>query len=87
MPVQVVLLAGQSNMAGAGNYQTLSHTDKQRVKQAAKRVKINIGGQLKPLTYVGSKSKQKKYGFTDFFGPELFIGVTLAEANPNQEYV
>lgn len=86
-PVKVVLLAGQSNMAGAGNYQELSAEQKARVEKAATKVTLGTGYSHKPLSYYVSRSKSKKYGFTDFFGPELFIGVTLHEANPEQDYL
>ncbi|UMB55486.1 sialate O-acetylesterase [Lutibacter sp. A64] len=39
----------------------------------------------KPLSYYTIESE--KYDFNKHFGPEIFIGLTLAEANPNQEYL
>lgn len=83
-PVHVVLLAGQSNMAGAGNYNDLSEADRDRVKVASSRVMLSFNGKdAIPLTYTVSKGRD----YREKFGPEMFIGVTLAEANPQQEYL
>ncbi|WP_187388331.1 sialate O-acetylesterase [Seonamhaeicola marinus] len=85
--VHLVLLAGQSNMVGAGNYDELSSVDKKRIENISDRVFLSYNGKaLKPLSYFNNKPS-KKYNFTKRFGPELFIGLTLAEANPNQKYV
>lgn len=85
--VQVVLLAGQSNMAGAGNYEELSEDVKERISKVANRVKISQSNTLqKPLSYYNNKPSEK-YNFKKRFGPELFIGLTLAEAYPNQEFL
>lgn len=81
--VHVVLLGGQSNMVGAGDFDDLSDEDKQRVKEASARVQLSQnGGPVEPLSYFQNKKTGKKR-----FGPEMFIGVTLAEANPDQEYL
>ena len=86
--VQIVLLAGQSNMAGAGNYDDLSITDKLRLEAVANRVKLSTNEkQAIPLTYYLSPSKSKKYKFEKFFGPELFIGIIVAEKNPEREFL
>lgn len=81
--VHVVLLGGQSNMVGVANYDDLSDEDKKRVNAVSARVQISRDGRsAASLSYVNSKGDAKKR-----FGPELFIGVTLAEANPKQEYL
>ncbi|WPR71378.1 sialate O-acetylesterase [Flavobacterium sp. NG2] len=86
--VEVILLAGQSNMAGAGNYTALDSLVKERVIKVANRVMIsNSGNPLKPLSFYLSKGHKEKYGFEEAFGPELMIGVTLAEKNPNTLYL
>lgn len=91
-PVNVVLLGGQSNMAGCGNYNALSDADKARVHAVADRVRICRGNNARqtppePLSYYTSAYQLKKRGFAECFGPELFIGVTLAEAYPKQEFL
>ncbi|CAA6696520.1 MULTISPECIES: sialate O-acetylesterase [unclassified Lentimonas] len=85
-PVHVVLFAGQSNMAGAGNYHALSSEDKARVEDAAKQVSLTYNGKsTAPLTYFTYSTE--KYDFSDRFGPELFVGIELAQANQDQEYL
>ncbi|MGY5352936.1 sialate O-acetylesterase [Wenyingzhuangia sp. IMCC45533] len=85
--VHVVLLAGQSNMAGAGNYDELDDSVKARIEKVANRVYVSQSNTAqKPLSYFMNKPS-KKYNFTKRFGPELFVGLTLAEANPNQEFL
>jgi hypothetical protein len=85
--VQIVLLAGQSNMAGAGNYDELNEDIKQRIKKISNRVSLSFNGKpAKPLSYYDN-TPSEKYNFKKRFGPELLLGLTLAEANPNQEYL
>lgn len=88
--MHVVLLAGQSNMQGHGNYDALDGSIKERIKKVSSRVLLSTSNNekvdAKPLSYYTAK-KSEKYPFTNHFGPELFIGLTLAEANPNQEYL
>ena len=88
--IHVVLLSGQSNMAGHGNYDELDESLKKRLEKVADRVLLSTSNNPKieprPLSYNKSKAS-KKYNFTKHFGPELFVGLTLAEANPNQKYL
>ena len=85
--VHVVLLAGQSNMAGAGNYDKLDDSLKERIKKISGRVFVSQSNTAQiPLTYYPNMPSEK-YNFTNRFGPELFLGLTLAEANPNREYL
>lgn len=85
--IQVVLLAGQSNMAGAGNFDNLSNSDIKRIKQIANRVSLSFNGKpSKPLSYYDNKPSEK-YQFLKRFGPELFMGLTLAEENPSKHYL
>ncbi|MDX6746956.1 sialate O-acetylesterase [Polaribacter sp. PL03] len=85
--IQVVLLAGQSNMAGAGNYDELDDSIKERVEKVANRVFISQSNtKQKPLSYYKNKPS-KKYDFTKRFGPELLIGLTLAEKYPQKEFL
>jgi len=85
--VQVVLLAGQSNMAGAGNYDELDDSLKKRIKKISDRVFVSQSNTSQvPLSYYDNKPSEK-FNFTKRFGPELFLGLTLAEANPDKEYL
>ncbi len=86
--VIVMLLIGQSNMAGAGNYDALDATVKKRIEKISDRVSLSINGKPPiPLTYSFSKYQKKKRGFGNIFGPELFLGLTLAEKFPNQDFL
>ena len=87
--VQIVLLAGQSNMAGAGNYDDLDLETKARIKEVANRVTVDRGTKnnaLYPLSHYPNK-RSEKYDFDKRFGPELLIGLTLAEKHPTQNYL
>lgn len=88
--VHVILLGGQSNMAGHGDYDKLSDSLKQRIEKISDRVLLSTSNneeiEARPLSYYISKDN-KKYDFNKHFGPELFIGLTLAEANPKQHYL
>ena len=82
---RVVLLAGQSNMAGKGNFDALDEKTKQRVKKAASKVfVINGANPPEPLSYK-SRERTPKYPFERAFGPELLVGVMLAERYPNNK--
>ncbi len=85
--VQVVLLGGQSNMGGHGDFDKLDDTFKQRIKAVQARVTLSIDGKTPiPLSYYTSKS-DGKFDFTKSFGPELFIGLTLGEKYPDKEFL
>ena len=86
-PIQVVLLAGQSNMAGAGNFDALNPAEIARIKTISSRVFLSYNGKsAKPLSYYDNKPSEK-YNFLKRFGPEIFIGLILAENNPKKEYL
>jgi hypothetical protein len=85
--VHVVLFAGQSNMQGAGNFDELNAEEIERIEKVSNRVSLSFnGGKVKPLSYYDNKPSEK-YDFLKRFGPEIYIGLTLAEANPNQEFL
>lgn len=86
--VAVILLAGQSNMAGSGNYDALSADELKRIDAVKNRVRLTTKGRENiPLSYYLAPAKTKKYKFEKFFGPELFIGLTLAEKHPDTEFL
>ncbi len=86
--VNIVLLGGQSNMEGAGNYNELTDELKQRLNAIKDRVQlINDGKPAAPLNYYFSEYQKTRRGFGECFGPELFIGLILAENNPDEEFL
>lgn len=81
-PVQVVLLGGQSNMAGRGEFQKLDAESVRRIDAVKDRVRVSSQGRpVLPLSYY--KADKRQTGF----GPELFMGVTLAEKYPDREFL
>lgn len=85
--VYVVLLAGQSNMAGAGNYDELDDAIKNSIEKISNRVSlVSNGKKIEPLSYFKNK-QTKKYNFTKRFGPELLLGLTLAEKYPSKKFL
>ena len=83
----IVLLAGQSNMAGAGNYEALSPDLQKRIEAVADRVElVNGNKKIGPLSWYSNKPSEK-YNFTRRFGPELLLGLTLAERHPDRRFL
>lgn len=92
LPVQVVLLAGQSNMEGAGNYSELNaeirakidhiNTLGDRIRFSDKGVAI---GKLIPS--VPHEQKKDKYGMDHYFGPEMLMALTLHEKYPHRKFL
>ncbi|WP_366183391.1 sialate O-acetylesterase [Flavobacterium ovatum] len=80
--LQIVLLGGQSNMAGHGIMADVKPEDIQRIEAVKNRVSVVIDGRdAQPLSYF------KADKIATEFGPELFIGLTLAEKNPYKQYL
>lgn len=85
--ISIVLLAGQSNMAGAGNYDELDDAIKKRIEDVSNRVSlVSNGKKIAPLSYFKNKPTEK-YNFTKRFGPELMLGLTLGEKYPNKKFL
>ena len=85
--VHVVLLAGQSNMAGAGNYDSLSYEVRGQLEKVSNRVLLSFNGKpAQPLSWYTNKPTEK-YNFTKRFGPELLIGLKLAEVYPTRNFL
>ncbi|WP_366184025.1 sialate O-acetylesterase [Flavobacterium ovatum] len=86
--ISIVLLAGQSNMAGAGDFTALDAAVKERLYKVKDRVQIsNAGKTPTPLSFYLSKGHKTKYGFEEAFGPELMIGTVLAEKFPKEKFL
>jgi hypothetical protein len=85
--IQVVLLAGQSNMAGAGNFDELESAIIERIQKVSNRVSIVFNGKLiETLSYYDNKPSEKN-NYTKRFGPELLMGLILAENNSTKKYL
>lgn len=87
-PLQIILLAGQSNMEGAGNFEKISIEMQTKLEAIGDRIQIrNAGKGATPVRYTLSPYKFEKYGFEKSFGPEVGLAVALAERYPKQEFL
>lgn len=70
-------------MEGKGVYDELDPSLKARIDAVASRVRLctQVGQDAQPLSYTATEKHIKS------FGPELFIGLTLAEKYPHREYL
>ena len=86
---QVYLFAGQSNMDGRADAAKLSEDDLRRLKAVQDRIEFHYN--WKPVSKLDVTDPaawtKKKFNFDKCFGPELFFGIALAEANPNERFV
>ncbi len=85
--LKVFLLAGQSNMEGKGDGTKLTAEDRKRLMLAQPHVRLAENRQpVVPLNVTAASAGNKKRFGVDFtFGPELFFGLGLAEAWPNDD--
>jgi hypothetical protein len=76
-------------MDGRANGEHLSATDLERLEKVADRITFHYNHK-KPtplqLTTPAAHT-QRKFELTTSFGPELFLGIELAERNPEQQYL
>ena len=87
-PLQIILMAGQSNMEGAGNFDEIPTETRVKLEAIDDRIQIrNAGNVASPIRYTLSKFKLEKYGFDKSFGPEVGLAVALAERYPEQEFL
>ena len=86
---KVFLLAGQSNMDGRADGDKLSSTDLERLKKAGAKIKFYYNHHpVTPLQLTTPPGYvQKKFNLKHTFGPELFFGINLHEAHPQEEYI
>ena len=86
---QVFLLAGQSNMDGRADAAGLSEDDLSRLKAVQDRIEIAYNRKpIAPLDVTNPENHVKKtYSLEHCFGPELFFGIALAEAQPDQHFL
>jgi len=95
---QVYLLLGQSNMVGRGDGSALTPEELARLTAVAPRVSLFFRGTdpndenhwtirsdgLHPLGPTAAETQTKElFNISTYFGPELFFGLTMAEAQPS----
>lgn len=88
-PVHVFILAGQSNMDGRGDGSKLTDDEKQRLEAVGDRVRFVYNGEPeRPLSVtIPAKHIARKFSLEKTFGPELFFGLRLAEAHPDEHFL
>jgi hypothetical protein len=87
--IKVFFLAGQSNMDGRARAYKLTDEDSARLKNAQKNVTLFYNHQ-KPVPlqpFVASDFLQKKFNAEKLFGPELFFGINMSEAYPEEQII
>jgi hypothetical protein len=84
--IKVFLFAGQSNMEGRANGRELTLQDKERLRNAQNRVQLAFNREpIHPLDVVSPPDEIREiYQRDRIFGPELFFGMALAEALPDE---
>ena len=87
--INVFILAGQSNMAGAANANKLSLTDIKDLENAQKNISfVNNGNKSVPLNVtIPPEWKRKKFQVDSCFGPEIFFGIELSKKHPNKKFL
>lgn len=87
--IKVVLFAGQSNMEGRASGRKMTRADQARLKNVQKRIQLAFNDKpIGPLDVVSpSEEIRKIYRRDRIFGPELFFGISLAEAMPNEKFL
>ncbi len=86
---QVYLFAGQSNMEGRADGDKISAEDIKRLKAVQDRIEFAYNwNPITPLNITEPKGHtKKKFNLEKSFGPEIFFGIALAEANPNDKFL
>jgi predicted SpoU family rRNA methylase len=85
--IKVFLLAGQSNMEGRADANKLLNKDMERLSEVQKNVQLaNNNEFIGPLRAVKPSPEIAEIYKRDLiFGPELFFGIELSEAWPDQK--
>ena len=87
--INVFILAGQSNMAGAADASNLSNVDLKDLEKAKENVSfVYNGNKAVPLNVtVPADWKKKKFQLDSCFGPEIFFGIELSKKHPNKKFL
>ena len=85
--IKVFILAGQSNMEGRADANKLLPRDLERLSKAKENVRFAFNNEpVCPLKAVRpSQEISEIYKRELIFGPEIFFGITLSEAWPNEK--
>ncbi len=85
--IKVFLLAGQSNMEGRADGNKLTLQDRERLGKAQRRVQLAFNYEPIRALDVAKPSAEiaEIYKRDLIFGPELFFGITLCEAWPQEK--
>ncbi|MCF7847880.1 MAG: sialate O-acetylesterase [Kiritimatiellales bacterium] len=85
--IKVFLLAGQSNMDGRGDGGKLTADDKARLEKAQQHVRFAYNrNPIVPLDVtVPTSGTAKKFNLKLTFGPELFFGLGMSQAWPDEK--
>ena len=97
---KVLIFAGQSNMDGKGDGLMLNKNEIRDLRIAGKKVKFVFDSSMgrindNPITSIRGDLQltdplpqhKKKYRISKSFGPELFLGIELNKAYPNQDFL
>ena len=87
--INVFILAGQSNMAGAANALNLSSIDLKDLENAQQNISfVNNGNKSVPLNVTTPPAwKRKKFQLDSCFGPEIFFGIELSKKHPDKKFL
>ena len=87
--INVFILAGQSNMAGAANAYNLTKLDIKDLENAQRNILfVNNGNKSIPLNVTTPPAwKRKKFQLDSCFGPEIFFGIELSKKHPNKNFL
>ncbi len=85
--IKVFILAGQSNMEGRADANKLLPQDLERLSKAQQNVQLSFNNEpVSPLKAVKPSAEIAKiYKRELIFGPELFFGIALSEAWPDEK--
>lgn len=85
--IKVFLLAGQSNMEGRADASKLEPQDLERLSKVQEKVELAYNKEpIGPLRAVKPSTEIAEiYNRELIFGPELFFGITLSEALPDEK--
>lgn len=87
--LRVFLFAGQSNMEGKGDGSRLTAAERERLARVQPRIRLAYNrAPVQPLDAIpASEGNRRRFGVESTFGPELFFGLQLAEAWPEERFL
>ncbi len=88
-PIKVFMLAGQSNMGGKGDGSLLSQEDKNGLQTAKNNILFAYNRQyFGPLELTDASAyDSENYDLEKTFGPEIFFGIEMAKAFPEDQFL